>query len=211
MKKLFFFLSLILLAGCSDEDFTGSDNIITITRDLASFNKIVAETDLKVNVMQGPTQLVNVRVNDNLQNQLITRVNNNTLTISLESGSYDNATFELDIQMPELERFQLDDNTQGSIVFDLDQLIVEVNGSSELDLEGSAQTLVVRNNDAGEISGFSFIANVVEVDARNASKLEINCKDTLNGRVTQAAEVRYRGQPVVNATSNEAGEIIDAN
>ncbi|MEO0338127.1 MAG: head GIN domain-containing protein [Bacteroidota bacterium] len=216
MNKSLFNLSLlacafIFFSGCSSDDFNGSDNIISITRSLASFDKIVAENALTVNVIEGNTQNVEIQVNENLQDQIRTQVSNGTLTISLERGSYRNATFEVYIQLPDLERLQLDDATEGEIVFDLDQLELELNGSAKLDLSGSAQTLTINNNNAGEIDGFSFTTATLNVEARDAAELEITCTNTLNGSVQNAAEVRYRGIPDVNATTSDAGKIINAN
>lgn len=215
MNKLIIGSTLLLSLlnfGCSKEDdFTGSDTIITVTRELSSFTKILAQDDLTVKVRQGTAQLVEVTVNDNLQNQLKTEVDNNTLNIALENGSYSNANFEVNILMPDLESLQLNDNTRGDIALDLNELELTVNGSSELQLAGSAQTLNINNNDAGEIEGFDFTTAVLNINARDASELEITCSDELNGTVNQAATVRYRGTPTINASTSEDGQIIDAN
>ncbi len=212
-KSIFSFLllTLIFLNGCSKDDFTGSDNIITITRDLPEFTKIDVQTSLEVNVIQSNTQIVEIMVNDNLQSRITTNVSNNTLFISLKDGSYENDTFVVNIQLPNLERLQLNDDTRGSVNFTSNQFEFEVNGSSQLSLDGSSEILNTEINDDGKISAFSFATAVLNTRSRDASELEITCSNELNGTVYEASKVSYRGTPTINAQTSEDGQIINAN
>jgi len=204
-------LFLITITSCSEEDFIGSDNIVNVVREVPSFSKIVVQDVVRVNVIQAAVQQVEVAVNDNLLNQLRTNVQDNTLIISMENGSYDNASFQVNIQLPDLDRLQLDDATKGTLNFNLDQLEIEVNGSSDLQLMGTAQNLIIRNNDAGDIRGFDFFTDVLNITARDASETEITCDQELNGSVRDAAAVRYKGNPTINANISDAGAITDRN
>ncbi|MDA9844191.1 DUF2807 domain-containing protein [Flavobacteriaceae bacterium] len=207
----FLFSFCVLFTSCSKDDFDGSDTLITITRDLPDFTRVLAENDMEVEIVYGDTQTVEITVNDNLQNQLRTNVSNNTLRISLEDGSYDNAVFKTKIQIPNFERLQLNDNTRGKVDYSASQLEFEVKGSSVLDLQGSANVITTIIRDNGEINGFSFTTDVLNTTSRDASELTITCDDEINGTVQQASEVRYRGTPSINAQTSDAGQIINAN
>ena len=206
-------LLCVLIVGCDTDfnKFEGSDNLVTITRDLSSFDQIVVNDDMDVNVTQSNIRLVEVVVNANLQAQLITRVNNNTLELSLADGSYRNENFEVNIQIPNLETISLNDNTRANVNITSDKLEVNVNDSSDLILKGSANILNINNNDDGSIKGFLFATEILNTSSDDASHLEITCNGELNGNVSDAAKVRYRGTPTVTAQTSDAGRIIDAN
>lgn len=206
-------LTIIILTGCSKSNdyFNGSDNMITLTRDLPGFTKIVAESCLEVKVTKNSTQIVEVVVNDNLQEQLITSVSNGTLFISLADGNYRNDNFTVNIQLPSLERLELDDDTQGDVNFTSDHLEFEVNDSAELNLKGSAEILNAIIDDDGKINGFSFTAEVVNATINDDSELEITCIKELNGTVDDDSEISYRGMPVINVQTSDNGKIINAN
>ena len=212
MKRYGLWVLLIpALVSCGEEEFTGSGNIITVIREVEAFSSIEANNALEVKVSQGPNQLVEVTVNDNLQNQILTQVSNGTLVIALVAGSFDNATFVVNVQVPDLDRFRLNDATRATISFDTDQLDLSVNDAANLRLEGTADTLNISSDNAALVSGFSFSADVVNVTSRGASAIEITCNSELNGTVRDAARVLYKGFPEIKATTSDAGRITNSN
>ena len=216
MKKLiskYLILSLLIamVTGCSDDDFTGSDTLITVTRDLPDFSRIEAGDVVEVRVSFGQTQTVDVTVNDNLVNQLRTEVSNGILNISLEPGSFNNATFIVEVQLPNLEGLRLEDASRGTLGYNTMELDLETTDASNMEIEGFAQVLNVQTSGSSGISGFDFTADAVNVTARGASELQITCNDALNGTVEDAAEVQYRGMPTVNVQTSQAGRVVNAN
>lgn len=216
MKNISFKLTsllvlVLLMQGCNNDDFEGSDTFTTINRNLETFNSVVVNDIITVNVNENTVQSVGIMVNENLKTAIKTTVSDHVLTLSLEDGSYENATFIVNISTPELQSLQLNDAATGTLKFDGDQLKVEVNGSSELSLEGSAITLNTTLNDAGRINGFLYNASIVNAMSGDASLLEISCSRQLNGEVGQSSTLRYKGTPIINAATSENGRIINAN
>jgi len=209
--SLFTLALCLFLSACSNNSFIGSDNIVTITRDLAEFTKIEAEDALDLKINQGDEQLLEVMVNDNLQDQLITVVRNNTLSISIANGSFQNETFVVNITIPMLESLRLADATNAAVDFTSAELEFDINDASELNLRGSSETLDLKVYDASTVSGFSFSTEVLNTTCEDASEIEITCNSELNGTVRDASIVSYRGMPVINASTSDEGEIIDAN
>jgi len=205
--------SIIILTGCStiDDQYTGSDNIITLTRELPAFTKIEAESCLEVNITQNKTQVLEIMVNDNLQEQITTTVANNTLFISLRDGTYRNDNFVVNIQLPTLERLELNDDTNGKVDFTADQLEFDVNDSSELSLQGASKILNANIDDDGKISAYKFIAEIVNAKVNDDSEFLITCTKELNGTVDDSSEIRYKGMPIINAQTSDDGRIINAN
>ena len=209
---------ILIISSCSKDDddsilgsITGSNNTVTISRELPAFNKIHIEGDLIINIQQDSTQEVAINVNDNLQDIIITNVDNNTLFVSLRNGSYKNTTFELNIQMPFLQEFQMNDDTQGKIDFVLDQLDIKINNSAQLELIGSSESLNINLGDDSRIDGFLFATKSLGANLQDDSELSITCNSELNGSVSDESILRYKGSPVINATTSVSGEIINAN
>ena len=209
---------ILIISSCSKDDddsilgsITGSNNTVTISRELPAFNKIHIEGDLTINIQQDSTQEVAINVNYNLQDIIITNVDNNTLFVSLRNGSYKNTTFELNIQMPFLQEFQMNDDTQGKIDFVLDQLDIKINNSAQLELIGSSESLNINLGDDSRIDGFLFATKSLGANLQDDSELSITCNSELNGSVSDESILRYKGSPVINATTSVSGEIINAN
>ena len=209
---------ILIISSCSKDDddsilgsITGSNNTVTISRELPAFNKIHIEGDLTINIQQDSTQEVAINVNYNLQDIIITNVDNNTLFVSLRNGSYKNTTFELNIQMPFLQEFQMNDDTQGKIDFVLDQLDIKINNSAQLELIGSSESLNINLGDDSRIDGFLFATKSLGANLQDDSELSISCNSELNGSVSDESILRYKGSPVINATTSVSGEIINAN
>ena len=85
--KVIFTLSLtvlLLASSCSkDDEFFGSDIIISEFRNVADFNRIYSEGTFTINILQGPEQSVEVITSDNIMHRLETSVSNNKLKIYL--------------------------------------------------------------------------------------------------------------------------------
>tara|TARA_B100000809_G_scaffold163756_1_gene161113 strand:- start:73 stop:738 length:666 start_codon:yes stop_codon:yes gene_type:complete len=217
ISKSLLLITVILyqtLSSCSSDDsilgsITGSNNIVTLSRELPSFSKIHAEGDLTINVKQSSIQ--EVIINENLQDVIITTIDNNTLFVSLRNGSYNNSTFELNIQMPFLQEFQMNDDTQGKIDFVLDQLDIKINDSAQLELIGSSESLNINLGDDSRIDGFLFATTSLGANVQDDSELSITCNSELNGSVSDDSILRYKGSPVINATTSDDGEIINSN
>ena len=207
----FVFLMFLALLSCSDDELTGSGTIITEELNLPAFTQVDAQDVMTVNISEGAEQLVELTVNENLRDKIIIEVDNGTLKLSLASGSFSNATFEAQIQLPTLEKVALNDNTDGMVDFTTDQLRIEVSEAASLSLQGSANTLTTITQDAAKIDGFSFTTDILETSSSDASELNISCTSTLNGTVSDAAKVFYKGMPSNNISLSDNGQVIDAN
>jgi hypothetical protein len=212
VKSILVIFAIFSLTSCAlDNQFDGSDDLIILSRDLPSFNKISAGSDMIVNVTQGPVQDVQITVNSNLQDKLLTTVNNETLNITLKNGNYRNTTFIVNIQIPELNKLKFQDHVFGEVFYDGESLELDINDASELELYGQANTLQVSLEDAGKIKGYSFISETLNASLSDAAILEITCNGQLNGSAKDASKVRYKGNPILNFSTKDAATISNRN
>jgi len=204
--------AILSLTSCDlDNQFDGSDDLIILSRDLPEFNKISAGSDMIVNVTQGPIQDVQITVNSNLQDKLLTTVSNETLNISLKNGNYRNTTFIVNIQIPELNRLEFQDHVIGEVFYNGESLELDINDASELEIYGQANTLQVSLKDAAKIKGYSFISETLNASLSDAAILEITCNGQLNGSAKDASKVRYKGNPILNFSTKDAATISNEN
>lgn len=205
------FLACLCLTSCEDDDVEASGTIITVPQELDAFTRVVANELVDLNISNNTSQQVDLRVNENLENRVNLVVSNGILTIDIEDGNYRNPTFEVNVQLPELTRLTMNGATSATVNVSQVELELEVNGSAVVQLEGSADLLTTTLSGSGEINGFSFEADVLNTTSEDASDLEITCINELNGTVTGASTVSYRGNPAISATTSGAGNIENAN
>jgi len=163
--------------------------------------------------MQGDEFLVEVYADDNLIDRISTEVTNGNLNVQYNGNvNVRNATTEIFIEMPTVERIELKDAVDAKVLnfTNLPELKVVVKDAADLLLSGD-DVLNIDVSDASDVEAFSFITNTCNMQVKDASDLEIFCNTLLEGSVEDASTVRYKGYPTITATTSDASEIIDAN
>ncbi|SEQ14825.1 GIN domain-containing protein [Neolewinella agarilytica] len=210
---LFLALGLFLTTGCDKDQLEGSGNIISDDRSGDSFSAIDVSDALDVTINQGSEHRVIVRGDDNLITRIITSVSNGVFTARLQSGSYRNVDFSIEVTVPTLERINFNDAVNGDLInFTASEtLTVELNDASRLDMSGSAPSLILDINDASNLDAFSFTTEACTADVNDASSVRLTVNDRLEGRVSDASSFRFRGNPALDISTSGASRVIDAN
>jgi hypothetical protein len=210
---LFLALGLFLTTGCDNDQLEGSGNIISDDRSGDSFSAIDVSDALDVTINQGSEHRVIVRGDDNLITRIITSVSNGVFTARLQSGSYRNVDFSIEVTVPTLERINFNDAVNGDLInFTASEpLTVELNDASRLDMSGSAPSLILDINDASNLDAFSFTTEVCTADVNDASSVRLTVNDRLEGSVSDASSFRFRGNPTLDISTSGASQVIDAN
>lgn len=207
-------LFVLLLAGCNDDDdFTGSGNVISENRTVNDFTSINVGAVFEVTVRQASTPSVTVRADDNLQASIRTSAVNNVLNISLDRGSFENATLEVLVTMPDLTGIELNDAARMEVInFTVaDRLTVVTDGATRLELSGSAPNLDLDLNGSSRLFAFPFSGLTCNAELNDASEGEVTVGNRLTGSVTDAAVLTYRGTPTVEVSTSEAGTVVNGN
>jgi len=208
------FLFALLIFSCNDTVVEGSKNVVKETRKVSNFSKVQVGDAIKVQITRGSKAKVEVRANENLINKIATEVTNGTLYVKYRgSVSTKNAVSEVTIQMPTIEHITLNDAVNAEVrdFTGLSKLEVDVNDASNLSISGDADILDINVADAGNVRGFSFVANNCNVQVGDASQLSISCNKLLEGKVTDASVLRYKGNPTVTAKATMASKMMNAN
>jgi hypothetical protein len=217
-----------LLAGCGLPSVTGSGNVVTREFALTGFDKVDISHGFTVDISQGDTFSVVIRIDDNLVEYLEVVKQGSTLRIRPKPVPFYtgwNATLEAQVTMPELTGLDLSGGNHATITgfkstkaLDVDlsggcQLRGDIEaGNASFDLSegndvtltGSAEDLTIEalGGSGADLSAFA-VENATVV-ATGGSQVTVNAKGMLVADALGGSEVYYLGNPT-SVTSNASG------
>ena len=226
LSTLGFGLILVpLLAGCTlvseQASITGSGNVVTQEETFTGFDKVDVSHTFKVDISQGHTFSVVIRVDDNLVEYLEVVKRGSTLKIGLKPGRPYNirkATMEAEVTMPELTGLELSGASQGTITgfkstkrLDADvsgasqlrgdieagDARFDVSGASQVTLSGSGQDVTIDASGASIVELADFPVADANVEASGASKATVNPSGRLDADASGASHIYYLGSPTL--------------
>jgi hypothetical protein len=221
-----------LIVGCTtwSNAVAGSGNLITQTEDISGFDRLEIGSAFKVDVSQGESFSVAIRIDDNLRKYLEVAKQGSTLKISLDADrGVTRATLEAEVTMPALTGLDLRGASRATITGFRSSagLVVDLQGASSLrgDIEaGQAQfrtegaSDVTLSGSAGDVdidaSGGSTVdlgdltAGDASVEADGASRVTVNASGTLDVDARGAAHVYYLGSPTLGTIKETQGSEV---
>ena len=241
---LLFFTGLLMVSlGCdndNDNDPTPSGCIdgignvvnqdITLPGDITGFAMtIVADVVLT----QGATQEVSISAQQNIIDNIETRVANGNWEIDFEQCANDYEDITIYITLPDLKDIVI--TGVGSVsatntFTGLEELNITFTGSGDLTLDVEAQTINSSITGVGDIvlsgttvdqsitisgvgnyHGFDLISETCTVMVSGAGNAEVSVTDDLNVTISGAGNVYYKGSPDLTVTISGTGNLIDSN
>jgi hypothetical protein len=226
---------LALVAACSDDDgggrVTGSGNVVTETRDVESYEKVIFTSEGRVVHGAAPDGTIEIETDDNLLEVIETSVSGSTLTIGTRSGvDIDPSTAPVfRLGCPQLSRaslsgagiidlaectadgsVELDMSGTGQIIatqIDSDDVRVSVSGTGDIEAGGRADDLGVDLSGLGEFRGEGLESRHVQIDLSGVGTATVWATDTLDVDISGDGVVRYLGSPQVSQTITGVGTV----
>jgi len=232
IKTLIVILAAILLIGCAQITITGSGNVVTQEETITGFDKVDASQSFNVEIKQGETFSVVIRVDENLVEHLNVLKQGSTLKIGLKPNriyNIVNATMEAEVTMPELLGLDLsgssDANVSGfkstkSLVVDLSgnsallgdiqsgDSRFDVSGNSSVTITGSAGGVTVDASGSSVVDLADFPASDANVDASGASTVTVNLNGRLNADASGSSNIYYLGNPTLGEIDTSGSSTI---
>ncbi|WP_266206114.1 head GIN domain-containing protein [Pontibacter kalidii] len=227
---LFALMSAGTLSACEDNNcIKGEGDLETRTLNLQPFSRVEANGDFKVYITQGETQLVEVRGEPNILDQLETSISNNTWEIEHRDCVRRSKTVEVYITMPQVQSLYL--NGSGRIVsqdeFTANELAVEINGSGKIDFDVVAAKVIARVTGSGEVAlhgeaplytvnisgsgkaaAFDLQSKNVTVNLSGSGVAEVNASEALAADISGSGVVYYLGNPAVTTNISGSGKVV---
>lgn len=207
-------VSVLFLASCTDDDkINGSGNLVNETREVNEFTRVSSEGVFEVNITEDESQLVEVTADDNVMQYVKTTVSSNQLSLYLKDGNYGNITLKSDIKVADLNG--ISNSGTGNIkAYNVDEeadFNVLNSGTANITIQGESDGLEIMNEGTGDFKGFDFEVNSCQVENIGSGDIQVNCKESLDIKITGSGNVYYKGHPSINVDISGSGKVIDAN
>jgi hypothetical protein len=219
-----------VFSACGVRVVRGSGSLVTETRPVSDFERIVLSGSGEVIVTQGGSESLSIETDDNIMEHLITEVKNGTLTLGFEPGVNIVSPTELvfsvgvddlsamvisgsgEIQADGLDtdRLEVDISGSGDVrVADLSasEVTVDISGSGNLNLTGEASSQDITVSGSGKYQAGEVCSAAVRVLISGSGDATLCATETLDSTISGSGSVRYYGQPAINSSVSGSGTI----
>jgi hypothetical protein len=207
MKRLATIAALLAFAGC------GGGDRVTETREVAQYDRIEIADNVDVDVVPGDGREVRVYGGEDVLDRVETSSSNRVLRIDIHDrgiviGPDPLGDVRVEVAASNLDSVQVESSADvdlGEIA--LPELTIEIEGTGEVDARGNADRLTARIRGAGDANLADLSVRTASVIVQGAGEAHVNVSERLDVRVQGAADVIYRGDPVVTKQIDGAGEV----
>lgn len=221
----------IAMASCQFNGIKGSGNVTTENRNISGdFKSIKAENGLDVVLEQSPSTSVTVIADDNVQQHILTIVENGVLKITSDVHSYLNVeSKKIVVKMPEIESVQVSSGTSfnskntiksnviklksssGSslnIAIEVDKATCESSSGSSITVHGKAIELETASSSGSNIEAEKLLSNNITSSASSGSTTDVYPLVSLNADASSGGNINYHNVPKnINKKSSSGGSI----
>ncbi len=226
-----------LLAGCGPSGgttITGSGNVVSREELITGFDKLESGWAFHIEISQGETFKVLVRVDDNLLEHIQVSKQGSTLFVGLKESSRQfnikDATLEATITMPALTGLELSGASRANITgfestssfdvvlsgasrlsgdIDCGDAAFEASGASHVRLVGTGGNLRIVASGASNADLDDFEGVDAVVVASGGSTVTVFASGRLDAEASGASDVFYRGGPTLGRIETSGGSSVD--
>jgi hypothetical protein len=226
-------LAVVLLAGCGQVSITGSGTMVTREETITGFDRVDVSHGFQVDVRQGDTFSVVIRVDDNVVEHLEVAKKGNTLRIGLKrnrSYTLKNTTLEAEVTMPELIGLELSGGSHATITgltstedfkadlsggshlrgdIEAGEANFDLSGGSHLTLSGSAQDLKLDASGGGQIDLGGFSVVDADIELSGGARATVNPSGRLDVNASGGSHVYYIGNPTLGDIDTSGGSSVE--
>lgn len=194
-------LAVSFCLGCGlktkiDPPATGSGVTKTDSRNIVGFKKINAASaiDLSVSVTNGYS--IVVKADDDIIANVITKLDGDTLVLSLKDGTNSKSKISVSITLPTLDGLDLTGATNATVTgVKTDELTVNVAGAAKAKIDGEAKSLKIKAVGASSVNAEDLKAEKAAVESVGASSVTVAASGELDASAVGASHVIYIGEP----------------
>lgn len=207
--------SVIVLASCEDVDgpqIQGSDNIVSESREVDSFESVHISSVINATITQG-NQEVLVRANDNIIDLINIEVRENVLYIDLEKGNYGDISINVAISNNQLTAVTTVgvNSVEINEFNDLDHLDVNIEGVGNIRMSGSAEEVEINSSGSSNLEAFNFSSALCEINLTGVGNVQVTVIDELVGALSGVGNILYKGTPNIDVEVTGVGNVVNSN
>jgi hypothetical protein len=209
----------------------GSGNITTETRAAnEDFKNIEVSYGIKVNVEQSDTKSITVEADDNLQEHIITKIENGVLKIESDKNYNSTETPIVNVKMPVVNGLSASSgseirssnslvtenidvkSTSGSqinIEVEADAISLESTSGSSIEANGKALKLETSSSSGSEINAENLMANEVISQTSSGSSTSVYPIVKLDAKASSGGSISYHKVPKTISKEESSGGSVD--
>ncbi len=213
----------------------GSGKMIEKTRNVGSFKEVGVSGSFDVFLVKGKEGKIDIKIEDNLLDYLITEVDNGKLKIKWKKG-VNIRTMKTTVVTVHFEQINyVGLSGSGDVVSkdviksndfvtrlggsgDID-LHVEANnveaslsGSGDIELRGTTKYVEISVAGSGDIEAFGLKSDKAEAKISGSGDITLSVKNDLKARISGSGDIRYKGNPKYEDTKvSGSGSIRSSN
>ena len=225
----------LLFASCNHSinwnAIEGSGNVTTEKRNIeGTFKNIEVSNSIDVVLEQSDVIEITVEADDNLQEHILTTIENGTLVISCDKNSLINMkTMKVTVKMPIIEQLEADSgasitstntikgqnimlSTSSAATINLnieaDDISCDSSSGSNISIEGMALTMKVNASSGSEIDANKVLTNDINAEASSGATISTNPIVSLDAEASSGGSISYAKEPKsIRKESNSGGSI----
>lgn len=219
-----------ILSSCSGINcLKGEGDVESRTLELSRFSGVDVSGSTKVYIRRGNEQLVEVRGQANILDELDREVENGVWEIDFERCLGKHKNVEVYITVPELNQasvggsglIELEDvfrsrsfktsvSGSGRVLLRLatEDLNARISGSGTIRAAGVADAQDVSISGSGKYQALDLDSRRVDVSISGSGRAEVDAEEQLDADISGSGRVYYSGTPSVNSNVSGSGKVI---
>ncbi len=233
MKKFLAIVSIIcFFTACGYKK--GSGVTVTQNRNTDNFTGVSVGGNFDVEIKTGSDTKVRIEADDNVIDDIETRVENNQLKISMKNGmSYNNVHMKVFITAPKINKISssasADVNVIDALASDEKIIINASSGSSvkaavnapgteadassgaEIDLTGRTQKFDVEVSSGASVDAYELLSENTKVQTSSGATAQVHASIQLDASASSGGSVSYRGAAALIKKQSSGGTVEKKN
>ena len=196
----------------------GNGNMITKTRNVGEFDKVAVGGSFDVKLIAGTEGSVTIKVDENLLEYLVTKVEDGKLKLRWKKGINISARKGILITVPfkdiegvslsgsgdvysedtiKADKFRAALSGSGNVKLSVDAQEVSsaISGSGDIDLVGSTKQLKCSISGSGNIRAYELKSNNADVRIAGSGNIRVFVDENLKARIAGSGSIHYKGNP----------------
>jgi len=214
----------------------GNGNIITKTRTIGSFKKIIVGGSFDVLLVDGKESSVTIKSDENIIPYIVTEIKGNTLNVNFKKNTNIKTTKGITIIIPFEEISEVSLSGSGSITsektiktnsFSLNlsgsgnvkgleintsSLKSTITGSGNISLKGTTEKLISSISGSGNLNAYNLIVDELQSNTSGSGNLKTTVNTKINANIVGSGSIYYKGTAkYIDSNIVGSGDIIDKN
>jgi hypothetical protein len=225
-------ITALLFASCGNINSVEGSGKVTKEKRIVNgdFKNVSVSNAIDLVIVQSDSTEVVVEADDNLQDNIITKVENGTLRISCKFSSFRNVTMKtVTVKMPVIDKLEassasnvqskntiravdisLESSSAANMMVDVESDNINCNSGSgsNINIKGKALKITTSASSGATIDAQKLLANEVHADVSSGGTINVHPIVSLKAEASSGGNINYDTTPkIIEKTASSGGNI----